>query len=50
MFYSAEGLAAINGFLSDAASVPDPQRREVVCALISLGDLVYELDSARPAA
>ena len=50
MFYAAEGLAAINGFLNDAASVIEGQRIEVVCALVSLGDLVYELDRAMPAA
>jgi len=50
MFYSADGLAAINDFLGDAGSVAEGQRTEVVCALVSLGDLVYELDNPRTAA
>ncbi|HEY5475284.1 MAG TPA: hypothetical protein VIK11_01100 [Tepidiformaceae bacterium] len=48
-FYSGEGLAAISGFLADARAVPMAGRAEVICALVSLGDLVYQLDSARAA-
>jgi hypothetical protein len=49
-FYSDDGLAAISGFLTDAGALADGQAAEVVCALVSLGDLIYEMDSARPAA
>ena len=48
-FYGAEGLSAITGFLCDAGAVPPPRRTEVVCALVSLGDLAYELDRYRAA-
>ncbi len=50
LFYSPDGMAAITGFLTDASAVPAARRKEVVCALVSLGDLVYELDGARAAA
>lgn len=49
-FYSDDGLAAISGFLTDAGALAGGQAAEVVCALVSLGDLIYEMDSARPAA
>ncbi len=49
-FYSPAGMSAITGFLADAGAVPARRRKEVVCALVSLGDLVYELDGARPTA
>ncbi|OAI39363.1 hypothetical protein AYO38_07880 [bacterium SCGC AG-212-C10] len=49
MFYGREGEERILGFLTDMESVPSEKRHEVVCALLSLGDLAYALQGARAA-
>jgi hypothetical protein len=48
-FYGAEGRDRISAFFDDLSSVPSAARRQVVGALLSLGDLAYELDIARAA-
>ncbi len=48
-FYGDEGVDRITAFMDDLRSVPAAPRREVVGALLSLGDLAYELEFARAA-
>lgn len=42
-FYSGEGPEWVAAFLDDVEAVPPARRHEIVGALISVGDLVYEL-------
>jgi hypothetical protein len=48
-FYGPEGEDRIAAFLDDLGAVPTAQRREVVGALLSLGDLAYELNLPKAA-
>jgi hypothetical protein len=48
-FYSDDGRARIAAFLDDVDSVPADARTEVVAAVLSLGDLAYELDLPKAA-
>jgi hypothetical protein len=48
-FYGHEGIDRIAAFMDDLRSVPAAPRGEVVGALLSLGDLAYQLDLARAA-
>ncbi|MCC7366120.1 MAG: hypothetical protein IT303_17275 [Dehalococcoidia bacterium] len=49
MFYTDEGRDRIAAFLADVESVPGEGRYEVVAALLSLGDIAYELSHAQAA-
>lgn len=42
-FYSGEGTEWVAAFLDDVEAVPAARRHEIVAALISVGDLVYQL-------
>jgi len=48
-FYGAEGLGHIAGFLEDVENVRSAGPVNVTGALLSLGDLAFELDIARAA-
>jgi len=48
-FYGSEGDDRIAAFLGDLDAVPAGKRREVVGALLSLGDLAYELNLPKAA-
>lgn len=48
-FYGAEGPRRIAAFFDDMESVALSKRSEVVGALLSLGDIAFELDLARAA-
>ena len=48
-FYGEFGSDRIAAFLDDVKSVPRGQRREIVGAVLSLGDIAYEMDLARAA-
>lgn len=49
LFYSDEGDARVAAFFRDVHALRDRNPGEVVGALLSLGDLAYEMDSARAA-
>ena len=49
VFYSAAGADRVAAFFEDVRAVRDRNPNEVVGALLSLGDLAYEIDSARVA-
>ncbi|MEP7215475.1 MAG: hypothetical protein ABI782_04430 [Anaerolineaceae bacterium] len=49
VFYSATGADRVTAFLDDVRSVRGRKPAEVVGALLSLGDLAYEMESARAA-
>lgn len=48
-FYGPEGAASIATFFGDAAHASGGREAEVVGAILSLGDIAYELGSARTA-
>jgi hypothetical protein len=48
-FYGSEGVARIAGFLEDVENVRSAGPVNVTGALLSLGDLAFELDIARAA-
>lgn len=48
-FYGAEGIGRIAGFLDDVESVRSPGPVNVTGALLSLGDLAFQLDIAHAA-
>jgi hypothetical protein len=48
-FYSPEGAARIAAFLGDVEAVRHRGGTEIAGALLSLGDLAFELDQARAA-
>ncbi|MCC6382093.1 MAG: hypothetical protein IT304_06255 [Dehalococcoidia bacterium] len=49
LFYGAEGADRIASFFGDLGAVPLASRHEVVGALLSLGDIAYELSLPRAA-
>ncbi len=49
IFYSPAGTDRIAAFFDDVRAVRDRNPDEVVGALLSLGDLAYEIDSSRAA-
>lgn len=49
VFYSAAGAERVAAFLDDVRSVRDRNPAEVVGALLSLGELAYEIETARAA-
>ena len=49
VFYDGEGLDRITAFLDDVQAVAPASRREIVAALLSLGDIAYSLNGARAA-
>lgn len=49
VFYSAAGAGRVAAFFDDVRAVRDRNPDEVVGALLSLGDLAYEIDSSRAA-
>lgn len=49
VFYSEEGNARVAAFFRDVHAVRERNPGEVVGALLSLGDLAYEIDTARAA-
>ncbi len=49
-FYSEAGARSVEGFLADARRAAGPGPVEVVGALLSLGDLAFELNLGRAAA
>ncbi|MCK9517824.1 MAG: hypothetical protein M0R74_02175 [Dehalococcoidia bacterium] len=42
-FYEEDGVARVAAFLEDVEAVPATKRHEIVGALLSLGDIAYEL-------
>ncbi len=48
-YWGEEGERRIAGFLDDLESVPVSRRREVVGALLSLGDLAYAMNPGQAA-
>ena len=48
-FYGEAGAAGIEGFLADIAHVRSEGAASIGAALLSLGDLAFELDNARAA-
>jgi len=49
VFYSAAGTDRVTAFFDDVRAVRDRHPDEVVGALLSLGDLAYEIDTAKAA-
>ena len=48
-FYDESGSDRIAAFLDDVKAVPYGQRREIVGAVLSLGDIAHEMELARAA-
>ncbi|MGE5595610.1 MAG: hypothetical protein ACM3S1_06185 [Hyphomicrobiales bacterium] len=46
VFYDDAGLDQVAAFMADVEAVPRERRREIVGALLSLGDIAYELQAA----
>lgn len=49
IFYSATGADRVAAFFDDVRAVRERNPEEVVGALLSLGDLAYEIDTSRAA-
>ena len=49
VFYTPDGMARIEAFLDDVSEVPAHSRVEIVGALLSLGDVAYELELRKAA-
>lgn len=45
-FYANDGVDRVTAFMADVEAVPREQRREIVGALLSLGDIAYEMAAA----
>lgn len=45
-FYDDDGVDRVTAFMADVEAVPREQRREIVGALLSLGDIAYEMAAA----
>ena len=48
-FYEEDGVDRVAAFMADVEAVPGEQRREIIGALLSLGDIAYEMQLARAA-
>lgn len=49
VFYQDAGVEQVEAFMADVDAVPQERRHEIVAALLSLGDIAYEMSAPKAA-